>query len=86
MSGRFLSNESWDDACLMQMFPVMTDYCCALRIGRIWAFDNEDKSANVDYIRTGRHVLSDPCGVTSRSGTFAFEKAPLAGRLYLCIS
>ena len=66
---------SWDDAYLMQTLPPMTDYCCALRIGRIFgAFDNEHKSANVDYIRTGQHILSDPCGVTSQSGTFVFEK------------
>jgi len=76
---------TWDDACLMQTPPPMTDYCCALRIGRIWAFDNEDKGANAGNIRTGRHILSDPCGVTSRSGTFVFEKGS-SGRLYLYVS
>jgi hypothetical protein len=85
MSGQYLSYESWDDACLVQTLPPMIDYCCALRISRIWAFDNEHKGANADYIRTGRHILSDPCGVTSRSGTFVFEKGS-SGRLYLYLS
>ncbi len=86
MSGQDLSNESWNDTYLMQTLPPMTDYCCALQIGHIfWAFDNEHKSANVDYIRTGRRILSDPCGVTSRSGTFVFEKGS-SGRLYHHIS